>query len=122
MKGYEIVEVFTDGAVTGGLIDRPGMSVMLAWLKTGERHPYYLCFIKGCERRNKHIRRDHLEGQFVAILDSLTPAPKLFTLARAMFKDAWPHCLSPKRVSLALHPRWQRGGAWRGGGLRHRIA
>ena len=32
---------------------------------------------------------DALEGEFVKLLDTLTPAPKLFTLARAMFKDVW---------------------------------
>ena len=31
-KGYEVVEVFADKAVSGSLIDRPGMSEMLAFL------------------------------------------------------------------------------------------
>ncbi len=73
--------------------------------KTGERHPYYLCFTKGCERRNKHIRRDLVEGQFVAMLDTLTPAPKLFTLAHAMFKDAWTQRMAQAKAVAKTYER-----------------
>lgn len=31
-KGYEIVEVFNDRGVSGGMIDRPGMQSMLGYL------------------------------------------------------------------------------------------
>ncbi|MEA2875129.1 MAG: site-specific recombinase [Hyphomicrobiales bacterium] len=57
--------------------------------RTGERHPYYMCFNTACVRNRKSIRRERIEGEFVALLERLTPAPQLFDLARAMFKDAW---------------------------------
>lgn len=37
MKGYEVAEVFCDEAVSGGLIDRPGMQAMLAYLTKNRR-------------------------------------------------------------------------------------
>jgi hypothetical protein len=33
MKGYEVVQVFTDEAVSGGLIDRPGIRAMLRFMR-----------------------------------------------------------------------------------------
>ncbi len=30
--------------------------------KTGKKHPYYMCFKKGCDSYRKSIRRDALEG------------------------------------------------------------
>ena len=32
-KGYEVLEVFQDKAVSGGMIDRPGMTAMLSYIK-----------------------------------------------------------------------------------------
>ncbi len=57
--------------------------------KTGKKHPYYMCFAKGCGEYRKSIKRDEIEGAFTALLDSLVPSPRLFALARAMFRDAW---------------------------------
>src|ERR1043165_3698242 len=57
--------------------------------RTGVKHPYYMCFAKECSRRGKSIKRDKIEGEFVALLERLTPAPQLIELASAMFKDAW---------------------------------
>lgn len=37
MKGYEVVAVFKDEAVSGGLIDRPGMQAMLKYLRAHKR-------------------------------------------------------------------------------------
>ena len=48
-----------------------------------------MCFSKGCERSRKSIKRDRIEGDFVALLDQLTPKPSLFNVTRAMFRDAW---------------------------------
>jgi len=57
--------------------------------KTGKKHPYYLCPTKGCASYRKSIRRDQLEGDFDALLESLQPSQGLFAVAKAMFKDAW---------------------------------
>lgn len=39
--------------------------------------------------KGKSIRRERLEGAFKELLERLTPSPRLFELARAMFRDAW---------------------------------
>ena len=57
--------------------------------KTGRKHPYYMCFAKGCDRYRKSYRRDQVEGDFERLLEALTPRQQLFDLALAMFKDAW---------------------------------
>jgi len=38
-RGHDVVEVFTDDA-SGGLINRPGMQAMLAFLRKNRRHPH----------------------------------------------------------------------------------
>jgi len=57
--------------------------------KVGTRHPYYMCFKKGCARYRKSIRRDRIEGEFDALLERMTPQPVLFDMVRAMFRKAW---------------------------------
>lgn len=39
MKGYDVMEVFSDKAVSGGMVDRPGIIAMLAYLK-GHKKPH----------------------------------------------------------------------------------
>ena len=57
--------------------------------KTGKKHPYYMCFTKGCESYRKSIRKDQIEGEFEELLAGVRPTRSLFELARAMFTDAW---------------------------------
>ncbi len=57
--------------------------------KTGARHPYYMCFTKGCESYRKSIRRDRMEGEFETLLSGVRPTRSLFDMAKSMFKDAW---------------------------------
>jgi site-specific DNA recombinase len=76
------------GAVACAHCGRP-LTACWATSKTGAKHPYYLCFAKGCDRYRKSIRRDVIEGEFVGLLERLTPAPRLIGVARAMFADAW---------------------------------
>ena len=61
------------------------------WSKsnTGKKHPYYLCATKGCVSCRKSIRRDKLEGDFEAMLQTLEPSEGVFDMMSAMFKDAW---------------------------------
>ena len=61
------------------------------------RHPYYLCFQKGCESYRKSIRRETVEGEFAALLEKLRPAEGLFKVARAMFEDLWNHRLEYRK-------------------------
>ena len=57
--------------------------------KTGKKHPYYMCWTKGCDSYRKSIKRDRLEGDFDTLVKSQKPAEGLYTLLRTMFKDAW---------------------------------
>lgn len=51
--------------------------------------PIYLCVFKGCASFRKSVPRAKIEGGFADILRGLQPTENLFTLARAMFKQAW---------------------------------
>jgi site-specific DNA recombinase len=57
--------------------------------KTGKKHPYYMCYFKGCESHRKSIPRDRLEGEFETLLQSIQPSQTMFDLVRDMFKRAW---------------------------------
>ncbi len=57
--------------------------------KTGKKHPYYLCFTKGCDSHRKSIPRDELEGAFSGFLKELQPSEGMITLTKAMFRNAW---------------------------------
>lgn len=63
------------------------------------RYPYYLCPKRGCESYGKSIRRATIEGEFEALLHQLRPAPALFRVARAMFKDLWNQRLAMAETS-----------------------
>lgn len=66
--------------------------------KTGVRHPYYMCYNGQCDRNRKSIRRDEIEGRFVALLEELTPKPMLIKVAGAMFRHAWNQRLEQSAV------------------------
>ena len=76
------------GAVSCACCGKP-LTACWSKSKTGARHPYYMCFGKGCERKGKAIRRDVIEDAFAELLDGMTPKQNLFDLAHAMFKRAW---------------------------------
>jgi len=57
--------------------------------KSGKRHPYYHCHHKGCPSCRKSVRRADLEEAFADLLKSMTPAPTVVAIAKAMFKHAW---------------------------------
>ena len=85
------------GAVSCACCGKP-LTACWSKSKTGDRHPYYMCFGKGCERKGKAIRRDIIEGSFVELLDGLTPKQNLYDLARAMFRRAWDMRLDQARA------------------------
>ena len=76
------------GFVTCGCCGNP-LTANWSKSKTGKKHPYYMCFTKGCDSYRKSIRRDVLEGEFDTMLQSLQPKEHLFACAKAMFKEAW---------------------------------
>ncbi|MDD9911199.1 MAG: recombinase family protein [Ahrensia sp.] len=71
------------------------------WSKssTGKKHPYYLCYNKGCDSYRKSIPRDKIEGQFEAILQSMQPSKNLVSIAKVMFKHAWSQRLEQFKVN-----------------------
>ncbi|MBJ7579308.1 recombinase zinc beta ribbon domain-containing protein [Devosia sp. MC532] len=76
------------GAISCGCCGKP-MTACWSKSKTGQRHPYYLCFAKECERYRKSIRREKVETEFVGLLEGMTPRPELLALSKALFCDAW---------------------------------
>jgi site-specific DNA recombinase len=52
-------------------------------------YPYYLCHTKGCEAYGKSVRKEVIEGEFEALLQTLRPTKGLFDLASEIFKDVW---------------------------------
>ena len=72
------------------LCDDCGKPLTACWSKgKNQKYPYYLCPTKGCESHRKSIKRDELESAFEGLLKRLEPSEGLFSLVRAMFKDAW---------------------------------
>ena len=59
MKGYEVTEVFCDEAVSGGIIDRPGMLAMLAYLKKN-KHTAHVVLIDDISRLARDMKA-HLD-------------------------------------------------------------
>lgn len=60
MKGYAVAEVFADEAVSGGVIDRPGMLAMLTYLKKHRRAGEHVVLIDDISRLARSIR-GHLD-------------------------------------------------------------
>lgn len=86
------------GFVACGDCNKP---LTACWSKsqTGKKHPYYMCYAKGCASYRKSIPRDKIEGEFETILQSLQPAESLFAVAKAMFRDAWNQRLALEKNS-----------------------
>ncbi len=93
------------GAVACGSCGHP-LTACWSTGKSGKKHPYYLCFQKGCASYRKSIRRDQLEGDFMTLLDRMTPGQKFVTFARGMFRDIWNGLMGQteaKRKTLQAH-------------------
>lgn len=79
------------------ICDDCGTALTACWSKGSDRkHPYYLCPKRGCESYGKSIRRNVLEGEVEALLQTVTPSEKLFKVAKAMFAELW-----ERRLALA---------------------
>lgn len=60
MKGYDVVEVFTDEAISGGLIDRPGIKSMLTYLRAKRKTANLVVIIDDISRLARDMKA-HLE-------------------------------------------------------------
>lgn len=76
------------GFVTCGCCGSP---LTASWSRgsKGGLYPYYLCPKRGCDVYGKSIQRAKIEGEFEALLKTLTPSADLFQIAFATFKRAW---------------------------------
>ena len=63
------------GAVLCGDCGKP-LTACWSKSKTGQTHPYYFCYAKGCVSYRKSIRRDQIEGEFEALLAQLQPTER----------------------------------------------
>jgi DNA invertase Pin-like site-specific DNA recombinase len=79
------------------------------WSKGRSAHyGYYLCDTRGCPETRKSIRKEKIEGEFEAILQSLKPTEGLFNLAFEMFRELWNAKLMNRHaqtLSATLPPR-----------------
>ncbi len=65
-------------------------SLTASWFKGRiMRVPYYLCKTAGCPRKNKMIKRDELEGNFIKLLKEVTPNPQILDFTKAILNDLW---------------------------------
>ncbi len=76
------------GFVTCGTCENP-LTANFSKSKTGKRHPYYMCFTKGCESYRKSIRRADIEGEFETLLKQMRPSAKLLHCLKVIFKREW---------------------------------
>ncbi len=53
------------------------------------RVPYYLCKTADCPRKNKMIKKDELEQNFVQMLKQVSPSPQVLNLTKAILMDVW---------------------------------
>ncbi len=82
-----------------------GGALTACWSKssTGKLYPYMLCHTRGCVSARKSIPRDRVEEEFETLLKSLEPAPNMFKLVRAMFKNAWEQRSIQADAIMAAH-------------------
>ncbi|MBL4647310.1 MAG: recombinase family protein, partial [Rhizobiales bacterium] len=76
------------GAVCCGDCENP-LTSCWSKSKTGKKHPYYMCFRKGCVSYRKSIKRDEIKGAFETLLKQLSPSAKLFQYVQVIFKHEW---------------------------------
>ena len=76
--------------------------------KTGAKHPYYMCFLKGCPSYRKSIRKERIEGEFAGLIERVAPAAGTFAVAKRMFADIWDARLARSKERAA---DWKRGVA-----------
>lgn len=66
------------------------MPLTAGWSKgKRKRYPYYHCMNKRCSAYGKSIARAKIEGNFVELLESLQPQPRVARYAKAVFEEAW---------------------------------
>lgn len=91
------------GAVACACCGHP-MTACWSKSKTGTKHPYYMCFLKGCPDYRKSIRRAEMETAFEEMLRELVPGETFIDLITVMFHDAWAQQAAQAKSALKT---WQ---------------
>ncbi len=93
------------GAVDCACCGHP-MTACWSKSKTGTKHPYYMCFLKGCPDYRKSIRRADMETAFEDLLQQLVPGKTYIDLITVMFGDAWAQQAAQAKSALkAVHEK-----------------
>ena len=81
-----------------------GHTMTACWSKskTGTKHPYYMCFLKGCPDYRKSIRRADMETAFEDLLQQLVPGETYIDLITVMFRDAWTQQAAQAKSALKV--------------------
>lgn len=90
------------GFILCGDCDRP-LTSCWSKSKTGKKHPYYMCFNKGCCSYRKSIRRDEIESEFTDLLGDVLPSAAKLSAAKAMFADIWDARIVRAKEHAALY-------------------
>jgi site-specific DNA recombinase len=74
------------------------------WFKGNgsERFPKYLCKTTNCDKKNKTISRESLEGSFEELLKTVTPQKGALKFIEAVVMDAWKTRMEKEQVTLSL--------------------
>lgn len=73
--------------------------------KTGKKHPYYMCFTKGCKSYRKSIRKAQSEGDFGKLMQEVAPSAAVLSVTRHMFTDIWDARLAQTKDHAAFCKR-----------------
>ncbi len=92
------------GSVCCAECDHP-MTSCWSTSKTGKKHPYYMCFKKGCTEYRKSIRRDQIESDFEELLTELRPRRSLLDVTLAMFRSAWDYRMNSGKTQAKAFKR-----------------
>lgn len=69
-----------------------GNPLTAGWTKgRSKMYAYYQCQNKICDHYGRSIRRGDIEGEFEALLHTLTPSEELHIVAGKMFRAIWDH-------------------------------
>ncbi|MEP2829669.1 MULTISPECIES: recombinase family protein [Alphaproteobacteria] len=76
------------GFVTCCACDKP-LTASWSTGKSGRKHPYYSCFNRECGSYRKSIKREAIEGDFEALLETMQPRADVFEVVRSVFQNLW---------------------------------
>lgn len=95
------------GFVLCGECERP-LTSCWSKSKTGDHHPYCLCFNKQCGSYRKSLKRAEVEEAFARLLKRVLPSKAKLNVAKEMFAALWDMRLRQARDHAALYAKRQK--------------